>query len=110
MGRVGMRVEPIDRREFLRVLGFVGEKIPRDASGVRHGVTLPARWVRPPLAPWVIETPVSVRIDPTPRDGRRKSSKHRIYVQCPECRAWVPSGRFHQHYLTRVCTTRKGQL
>lgn len=27
----------------------------------------------------------------------RKSSKHRVHARCPDCSAWVPAGRTHQH-------------
>lgn len=29
--------------------------------------------------------------------GKRKSSAHRCYVECPDCGAEVPAGRTHQH-------------
>jgi hypothetical protein len=106
MGRVGWHIEAVDREELLRALGFPLGKMPPDAMGVQTGVMLPSRWVQPPLAPWVIATPVAVRIEPTPQT-RRKSSRHRTYVLCPDCRSWQPTGRFHQHYQTRVCVSRK---
>ena len=36
---------------------------------------------------------------PAPEDAPRywKSSKHRCFVSCPDCRAAVPAGRTHQH-------------
>lgn len=42
-----------------------------------------------------------------PRLDGRKSSKHRLFVECPDCKTLVPAGRLHQHRGTRKCQNKK---
>ncbi len=36
----------------------------------------------------------AVRLVPQVKEGRRK---HRVFLQCPCCQRWIPSGRMSQH-------------
>jgi hypothetical protein len=37
------------------------------------------------------------------RSGRSRSAPHRLQVECPECRQWIPVGRWSQHCGKRSC-------
>lgn len=37
--------------------------------------------------------------------GRRRTSAHRLQIECPECGQWIPVGRYLQHINTRACQT-----
>jgi hypothetical protein len=63
------------------------QKVPASFSGTMVLETTDGRKVG------VIYYPGSVSVT-----GRRgKSSKHRVFVGCPDCRKNVPAGRTHQH-------------
>jgi hypothetical protein len=36
-----------------------------------------------------------------------RSSAHRIFIECPECRQWIPIGRYSQHQGKRSCHIEK---
>lgn len=96
-----MRMQTIDRGRLLASIGFGPGKIPPDACGrfsvrIRDSRGLPIL----PADPFV-----TVSLVRSPRTDRRKSSAHRTRLACPSCNRWIPTGRFHQHYGTKVCVS-----
>lgn len=71
--------------------------LPLDFSGEWFGHTLFQRYTGTYLGEFNIRV---IKTQPGRTDNRgkiRKSSKHRVHVQCNHCHEWYPAGRWHQH-------------
>lgn len=66
--------------EMLETLGVVGGKLPKEGLEARdiQGIKV---WVEPSRPP----------------ANGRKSSRHRVLCQCPNCSQILSAGRLHQH-------------
>ena len=87
----------IHRPRLMKTLGFKNNKIPKDYQGMCwenaydvYGTLLGCFFF-------------TIR----KQEGK---CKHRIYVQCSNCRMVVPFGRFHQHFLTQRCRNERAKM
>ena len=88
----------INRNTLRKVLNLP-EKIPKSLSGEYPNIEVPLGWWREDRRKYRMK--MNVKLVESPKK-LRKSSQHRIFVQCPTCSKWIPAGRFHQHYKVHI--------
>lgn len=71
------------------------------ASGVHVKFQGGSKWPDDGLPPTTVQG-VKVWVKPIVRVPGRKSSKHRVMCECPECGQVLSVGRLHQHVCKKV--------
>jgi|SRR5262245_20867067 len=108
--------EAIDRIALRMKLGLP-ERIPADYTAYFTAVECPTWYWRAlrqhPLDAerWLANPQIAVIADVIVKVSKRwmrngkwiKTSKHRVFVVCPNCEREIPAGRWHQHVGSETC-------
>jgi hypothetical protein len=84
----------INRQELMRSLGEVGKLSNRDYERFDVEVRGGTHWNQEEKRYEVIGR---FNVMVVAHDKTRGTRHHRVLIQCPRCKHYVPSGRLHQH-------------